>query len=222
MFTDGDRVTLSGSTRLLITRHGETPWNRQGLIQGHQPVPLSHEGRLQALALRRRLANTPLVAVYCSDLRRAVETADIITEGRDVRTVQLAGLRECGYGQWEGLSSFINPASGGNLTPSAPRRHRVGQGSTVPHPQAAPGGETLLHTLHRFVSTINEIVSRHRDQTVLIVSHDGPVRAWFSQLLGWNLDRCWDIDVHNCGLSEVEVTSTQARLIHFEGRMVSE
>ena len=61
---------------LHFVRHGETSWNRQGLIQGVSDVPLSGVGREQAGTLARELAVRPIGAIYASDLRRAIETAE--------------------------------------------------------------------------------------------------------------------------------------------------
>lgn len=217
---DDDRTNHNEATRLLVTRHGETLWNRHGLIQGHRPVPLSDLGRRQAQALGRRLAQTPLAAVYSSDLRRAVETVELAFNGLGPRVQQVAGLRECGYGEWEGLSSFVEDEGETGDPTCRKRRRRVGEGSSVPHPEAAPGGETLLQVVDRFSSAIEEIAARHRGETVLIVSHQGPLRAWFAQLLGWDLARCWDIEIDHCGLSEVEITPHGARLLRLEGRVI--
>ncbi len=217
---DDDRTSHNGATRILVTRHGETLWNRHGLIQGHQPVPLSDLGRLQAQALGRRLSRTLLDAVYTSDLRRAVETVELALDGRRLAVEQLASLRECSYGEWEGLSSFVDDEGETGQMASKNRRRRVGAGSSVPHPEAAPGGETLIEMLSRFTSAIERIADRHRGETVLVVSHQGPARAWFSHLLGWDLARCWDIEIDHCGLSEVEITPEGARLLRLEGRVV--
>ena len=60
---------------LLLTRHGETDWNRERRWQGHAQTSLNATGRDQAQALARELADDPPDAVYSSDLPRSRETA---------------------------------------------------------------------------------------------------------------------------------------------------
>src|SRR5438045_3308950 len=97
---------------LLLVRHGETAWNREGRFQGHTDVPLNDLGRSQARALRARLeagAHAYLfddqhTAVVTSDLRRAYETAEIAF-GLPGRTLHVRReLREFCYGVFEGFT----------------------------------------------------------------------------------------------------------------------
>ena len=61
-----------------LARHGQTAYNHEGRFQGHLPVPLDATGREQAAALARAAAEVELVSLWCSPLRRARETADIV------------------------------------------------------------------------------------------------------------------------------------------------
>ena len=61
---------------LILARHGETDWNRDGIWQGHGDPPLNELGRSQAAELAARLAEVQIDVLYSSDLRRAYETAD--------------------------------------------------------------------------------------------------------------------------------------------------
>jgi probable phosphoglycerate mutase len=95
---------------LVLVRHGETAWNREGRLQGQIDIPLSDVGRAQAHALRARLARHPHLfddehtAVVTSDLRRAHETAEIVFSAAG-RTLHVRReLRELSYGVFEGLT----------------------------------------------------------------------------------------------------------------------
>ena len=67
---------------MVVVRHGETEWNADGRIQGHQPVPLNARGRKQAVLLGSRLAFEQVETIYSSDLLRTMETAQAIAEGQ--------------------------------------------------------------------------------------------------------------------------------------------
>jgi broad specificity phosphatase PhoE len=144
-------------TELIIVRHGETDWNRDGRYQGHADPPLNEAGRKQALELARELAETPLDVAYTSDLKRAAETARIILDGRDVPLVPDRGLREIDVGSWSGLTR-----------PEIEERF--------------PGwtehdGESREDHLGRVLAAVEQIAARHDGQRVLLVSHGGSIRA---------------------------------------------
>jgi alpha-ribazole phosphatase/probable phosphoglycerate mutase len=158
-----------------------------------------------------------LDVAYASDLLRTAETATIALRGRNVPLYYSAGLRECNYGEWEGLSADIEGSIDHSAASASIRNPRVGGRSLVPHPNAAPGGETLTLVLTRFLAAVEQIVNKHRGQTILLVSHDGPIRAWFSHILGWDLSRCWEIEIRHCGLSEVHYNDGKPRLVRIDG-----
>jgi len=81
-----------------------------GRYQGQTDVPLDDTGRRQARALAGYLADKPIRAIYASDLRRAHETAQIVTERHSCSVQADPRLREISFGRWEGRTS--SPAFG--------------------------------------------------------------------------------------------------------------
>src|SRR5690606_9787165 len=93
---------------VLLVRHGETQWNREGRYQGRTDIPLSSDGETQVRALGARLAHLPVKAAVSSPLSRARRTAEAILAGRDTRLELDEGLLEISHGAWEGqLASDI-------------------------------------------------------------------------------------------------------------------
>ena len=91
-------------SQLILIRHGETVQNAAGIAQGWNDSALSELGERQVRAVAQRLHVYGADALYSSPLGRAMSTAAIISEalGLEIRT--LDGLREMGYGRWEGQS----------------------------------------------------------------------------------------------------------------------
>ena len=88
---------------LWLVRHGESTWNALGLVQGHAGEPvLTDRGSAQAHRAARQLAGRPIGAVYSSDLRRAVQTAQAIADAFGLHVVQDVRLRERCLGVAEG------------------------------------------------------------------------------------------------------------------------
>ncbi|KAG6666307.1 hypothetical protein CIPAW_01G022000 [Carya illinoinensis] len=78
----GSSVVNPTYAEIIVVRHGETDWNADGRIQGHLDVELNDTGRQQAATVADRLSREPSISVvYSSDLKRALETAQIIAAG---------------------------------------------------------------------------------------------------------------------------------------------
>ncbi|MEO8901203.1 MAG: histidine phosphatase family protein, partial [Polyangiaceae bacterium] len=92
------------TTRVLLIRHGATVLSAEDRFAGSTDVLLSDEGRNQARALGERLADAELAAVYCSPMKRTVETASLIASPHALNLVTDAGLREIDHGHWEQLT----------------------------------------------------------------------------------------------------------------------
>lgn len=106
MATDAPAGGAPVVTRLLCVRHGETHWNEQGWLQGHQETSLNELGRRQATAAGKYLAthHRGAVAIISSDLGRTRETAELIGAelGLPVQLTPL--LRETHLGAFQGLT----------------------------------------------------------------------------------------------------------------------
>ena len=165
-------------TTILLARHGETDWNREGRFQGHADPPLNEEGRAQARDLARRLADDPFDAVYSSDLRRAHETALIVAERHGVPVVTEPGLREIDVGSWSGLTR----AEVEERFPGA----------------AHHDGESREDHLARVVDTVERIACAHPGRRILVVSHGGSLRALRNHAIGEPFH-----PIENCGVYEL-------------------
>ena len=152
------------ATRVLAIRHGETAWNVDGRIQGQLDVPLNEMGRWQVHRLALAVADEEIAAVYSSDLLRAMETAEAVARGCGQAIVTDPGLRERGFGEFEGLSfAVIN-----QRWPEMAERWRRRDPSF-----GAPGGETLNDFFARSVATASRLAALHPGQTIALVSHGG-------------------------------------------------
>ncbi len=90
--------------RVVFIRAAETDWNRLGRWQGWVASPINAHGRRQAEKLAQFIRNLGLTALYSSDLVRARQTAEIVSEALGLAPVYDARLRERGVGNWQGLS----------------------------------------------------------------------------------------------------------------------
>lgn len=160
--------------RLLLARHGQATWNLQGRFQGQGDPPLAPEGKRQARSLAGRLATEHLDAVYASDLQRAMRTAEIIVQGRGLPVVSEPAWRETSYGEWTALTGDEIAARDPDYWP----RWRADWNL------APPGGETGDDVQRRVVAAARRIYELHRDETVFVVAHIGPLLVLYCWIVG--------------------------------------
>src|SRR3989304_1911670 len=91
------------TTRIYLIRHGATILSAEDRFAGASDVDLSDEGRWQAEALAVRLSDDRVRAVYCSPMKRTVETATIIAKPHGLTLMVRDGLREIHHGRWEAM-----------------------------------------------------------------------------------------------------------------------
>jgi broad specificity phosphatase PhoE len=174
----GAATVAVGVTTILLARHGETDWNRDGIWQGWADPPLNETGRAQARELAEQLRGTPFDAVYSSDLSRARETAEIVAAPHGVPVVTDTGLREIDIGPWSGLTRAEIEA-----------RYPDGQ---------RPGGETREQHAARVLEAVERIARANLGRRILLVTHGGTMRA----LHGHVTDEPFH-PVANCGVLEL-------------------
>ena len=188
---------------LLIVRHGETEWNAEGRIQGHTDIGLSEKGAEQAHSLGIRLAGINIDVAYTSDLKRSSETAKLALGGRDIVLNETAMLREYNKGAFEGLTLAEIKA---RFPDEYPRYLEKDLG------YAPKGGESIRDVSARMAKIINEIKTNHLNETVLVVSHGGVLRAAMVSLLGMPIEGNWSFVFGNCGLTMVDTHEDNAVL----------
>ena len=156
-------------TTILLARHGETDWNREGRFQGHADPPLNETGRAQASALAAELADFELAAVYSSPLRRALETAEAVAAEYGLEPVALDALREVDVGSWQGLTRAEVEA-----------RFPEQLARWLEYDQGWQDGESYEEMGQRVVPALLALAAAHPDERVLAVTHGGPIRAAYA------------------------------------------
>ena len=102
MWNEENKQEESGATTLFLVRHGETIDNARQVMQGQTQGCLNERGRQQARQVARRLASESVDAVVSSDLRRAIQTAEIIAEPHGLSVATTSLLRERDWGGFTG------------------------------------------------------------------------------------------------------------------------
>lgn len=145
---------------LYLLRHGQTDWNKDGIIQGRYDTSLNETGKKQAEEAGVLLKDIPLSRCYVSPLYRARQTAEIALKGKDIPLLEENRLVEMAYGIYEGTDW---KAEGYQKT----RKNLA---------MRYPGGESYLDVAHRVFSFLDELKDIASKEDVLIVCHRGVAR----------------------------------------------
>ncbi len=166
---------------LRLARHGETEWNVQKWIQGGTDIPLNENGVQQAGQLADRLLAEGFrpARVYASPMRRALDTARIVSDALQAECIPSPGLEEINFGLWEGLTWD-------QVQERYPADFRQWYGNR--RYQRPPQGESYQDLLERMLPVLSEIVQREGGPDaschVLVVAHSASVMS----LLSWMHD----------------------------------
>jgi len=189
--------------KLLLVRHGDTDFNRQRRFMGYTAIPLSPPGVKQVQQLCDNLTASPIQAVFTSDLRRTRQTAEILTAGRNLEITLCPELREVNYGLCEGLSF-------GEISEKYPEV----AARCIDFSLALdfPGGENFRGFIRRARGFTKRLKPLPPEATVLIVSHNGPLKVLICHYLGLPLRHWQRLHLDTASLSIIYVNAGGAVL----------
>jgi len=171
-------------TTLFLVRHGRTGWNKEQIFRGHKDVPLDEVGREEALLVGERLKEEGIKGVYSSPLSRAKETAEAIARIHNAEVQVVEGLIDLHFGEWEGRSLE-------EVKKRYPDLYE--QWQEAPHQVIFPGGEGLAAVNSRAMRAIEDIIQRHPQEAVALVSHRVVLKVLICALLGLDNSHFWNI-----------------------------
>ena len=183
---------------MLLVRHGVTATT--GIIlPGRAPgLHLSERGVAQAEHVAERLGELPKrpVALYVSPLERTRETAAPIARALRLRPIAARGLLECDFGLWTGKKL--------NLLAKKPEWRAV---QHAPSTFRFPDGESFTEMQLRMWTALERIAAKHRNRTVVVVSHADPIKAAVTYAQGVPLDLFQRTVISTCSISAIGFTN---------------
>ena len=176
--------------RLFLTRHGRTDFNEKNLTSGWDDAELTTEGRIQARKIGERILELPPVpiAIFCSTLQRAIDTAGIIQKVCRGIITQKDELKEKNLGVLQGI-------------PEDEYQAHMKQVIGDVNDYRPKNGESRNDVTVRVSKVLQNLILQYADQTVLIVGHHSVNRSILSVCLGGEPS---DYVQRNCSLSLLE------------------
>ena len=189
------------TTTLYFVRHGETDYNVRSIVQGHLiDCALNDAGRRQAAVVAERLRSVPFSSIYSSPLRRARETADVISaQHPGVPVGHLAGLSEMSWGVIEG-----QPFGEQNAALFARFEEAWAAGRFE---DRVEGGESIADVRDRALAALTTMLAAGEGGTIGVVTHGRLLRVLLSSILdGFDLTRMDELLHRNTAVSRVTYT----------------
>ena len=196
--------------RIFLLRHGETDWNLQGRCQGVTDVDLNDRGRQQAMHVAEHLSAEKIDGIYSSDLKRALQTTDIIRQACGLGVTVDSDFRELNHGAFEGLTFS-------DIHASYPDFLRLWR--SEPAQLMIPGGERLVDVEKRAWNGMEGILRSHLShEKVVVVSHNFPILAILCRITGTPLNNYRSFRVEPCRLNHISYDDSVGwRIIQING-----
>ena len=160
---------------LYMVRHGQTVSSRENRFSGSSDPPLTEVGEAMAQAFATAYAPVAWDAIYTSPMLRTRQTADALCRLTGVQPIVEDGLKEIGYGEWEGLKQD-------EVKERWPEAYQYWADDVAS--RGTPGGDTAFHVAARAMRVVETIRSNHERGNVLLVSHKATLRVITCALLG--------------------------------------
>lgn len=173
-------------------RHGQTDLNLNRKMQGGQTEKdLNETGIKQAQETKKELSEIKYDLIICSPMNRAIQTAKIISEGRDVEFITDERIRERKLGVMEG----------NDITEECEERiwdYNLNE--------EIPEGESVKEFEKRILDFLNDIKNKYSDKTILIVAHGGVAKIIKKYLYGMpKEENLSNYDMKNCEIIEADI-----------------
>jgi broad specificity phosphatase PhoE len=205
---------VAAEARLLLVRHGESEANVAGLLQGQSHGALTPAGRRAAEQLAAHLASLSAderpTSLLASDLRRAAETADIISRSLALAPEPTPAAREWHVGELDG-----RPAS---------ELHQAVAEAGVPYWEYAPsGGESLLEVRTRASALVSSIQEALRDPAnaprrvrTMLVTHGDFIRMMLSMTDEFTIERAIGVSLRNTSVTELALVGGSWQVVRID------
>ena len=178
--------------RVILLRHGETAWNRDGVFRGTEDVPLNDLGRKQAALAGQRLQDSDVRRIYTSSLSRARETALLAAQHSGIPVEEKDFLLDMYFGQWQGLTVE-------EVASRWPAEYGIWQNQ--PQLCQSPGGESLEGVMQRAARGVETLLQGGEKADLILVTHRVIIKLLLLWALGGSSKDFWKIRVDTCSIS---------------------
>ena len=181
---------------IILVRHGETDSNTRGTYCGWTDPELNGKGIAQAQRAAGNLSDIKPDFIYSSPLKRVYCTAEIINCNYGKEIICSDSLKEHNFGIWEDMThaEILEKYPGESLKWQKDwANYRI------------EGGESAMDGYKRVVAFLENLLDKHKNEIILIVTHSGCIRYILAYLLDMRIEGIWRFAVENGGIARIVV-----------------
>jgi alpha-ribazole phosphatase len=182
-------------TSVYLVRHGQTAWNKEEIFRGRTDVPLNETGLKQAELAGQYFKGMEIHAIYSSPLSRAWQTAQKIAQSHQLKVELSEGILDMSFGNWEGHSHQ-------EIREMDSETYR--QWVESPHLVKLPGGESLDDVRGRAMAALEEVLQKHSEKTLVLVSHRVVCKVMICAILGLDNSHFWQIAQDTTAINHIQ------------------
>ena len=201
---------MSKNTNIIFIRHGETDLNIKKVYFGHLDPSLNKLGIEQINNTKKILFNEKIDLFYSSDLKRCVESSEIINEFYKLDIIKDQNFRELNFGIFEGKSHA-------EVTEEFPDESKMLFENWKEY--KIPKGESLKEQLIRSVNKIEEIKNKNSSKNILVMAHSGTIKSILTHYLYENLDGFWKFRLDNGSATKLCFTEDNFSYLEYLNRV---
>lgn len=190
-------------TNLILIRHGETSWTAARRYQGHSDTELTSKGKQQIQLAAKTLKGYAIDVLYASPLKRAKQSAEIISKAVGKKVSHDTRLKELHFGNWEGKTAE-------ELYREKNKSFRHWSRGKLINPE---GGESIPAFRKRVRSFLKDCVTRHQGKTVAVVAHGGPIKMMIFEALKLPPQSLWSLRIEPGAISALTFSPHFAQLV---------
>lgn len=184
-----------------LVRHGNIDYDKR--IPGRQKgLFLNDRGREQARFIVEMFSNIKIDAIYASPLERTIETGQPLSEVKGCHIQKRDELNEINFGEWTGMQfdKLENDVRWKNF-------HSYRNGCVI------PGGELMINVQLRMIRLINELCGKENEQSVVLISHNDPIKSVLAYFLGISLDQFLRINISTGSVSAISIEKNSTKVL---------
>ena len=170
--------------RMILVRHTETKWNEERRYIGRTDLDLSQLGEENAQLMADYFRHEEIKSIYSSALQRAKQTAHAIAAYHDLSVIEMPGLNEVDFGEWEGMTHEEIGENYGSL---------IYNWLLDPMAVMVPGGERWCEFEARVHKSVHKIITNETKGKIVVVSHGGPIKVIIGGTLKIPASGYWQI-----------------------------